>query len=183
MSTDYHGNPPLQIFNFHGDNALPAIATTSPMTSARVANSQNLTLRIRKSCGMDATAKRRTPDLISRRIASLNSSTGVIKKSLIELFNGPVNVYPLVMLSSSTMRTHYGFRGAPSFEIVGWKSFGASPAPVLAPPVAPLTAGEITSDSIDDFSPAPKDETIGKVKKPFERPPTMMEDPSDSIPF
>ena len=81
-------------------------------------------------------------------------------------------VYPEVKLSSTSMKSHYGIKLIPDFEIVGWRNFGASSAPVLAPPpvpgtpVAPITASEIVDDTIDDVSPAPK---AGKGK-PFNDP-------------
>jgi hypothetical protein len=98
-------------------------------------------------------------------------------------------VYPEVLLSSKSMKTHYAFKARPDFEIVGWRNFGGSPAPVLAPPsdkpggtVPPLTADEIVQDEIPDH-PAPKDATIGKVKKPSARPASMPKDPDDPLPF
>ena len=61
------------------------------------------------------------------------------------------------------MKTHYGMKVAPDYEIVGWRNFGGSSVPAIAPApvnqlpgaaVAPITASEIVGDSIPDH-PAP----------------------------
>jgi hypothetical protein len=58
------------------------------------------------------------------------------------------NVYPEVMLSEAQMRTSFGMKLRPHFEIVGWRAFGAPSAPDIAGP----TASEIVNDEIPDHS-------------------------------
>jgi hypothetical protein len=57
------------------------------------------------------------------------------------------NVYPKVMLSSASMRTRYGIKQRPDFEIVDWVTLGGpESAPALAPPSKPSSAEIIGED-------------------------------------
>jgi hypothetical protein len=51
------------------------------------------------------------------------------------------NVYPVIMLSSKSMKTKSGIKQRPDFEIVDWRTLGGS-APAIAPaPVNMLPGG------------------------------------------
>jgi hypothetical protein len=62
-------------------------------------------------------------------------------------------VYPIIMLSSATMKTKFGERKRPDFEIVDWRTLDGGHTAISGPvgsPVAPPTTGEITGgDSIN----------------------------------
>jgi hypothetical protein len=59
-------------------------------------------------------------------------------------------VYPLVQLGAKPMRSKYGIKLRPSFEIIGWRGHGGAPLPALPPgkPVTPPSSDEIISDAI-----------------------------------
>jgi hypothetical protein len=66
------------------------------------------------------------------------------------------HVTALVNLSSSLMRTKFGLKPRPAFDIVGWTNLGAPEgAPAIAGPTGPVaspTSAEIIKDSIPDAS-------------------------------
>jgi hypothetical protein len=58
-------------------------------------------------------------------------------------------VLPVIKLSSKAMKTKWGVKQRPDFEIVDWKSLGGpNGAAQIAGPVAPLTPAEIVDDGI-----------------------------------
>jgi hypothetical protein len=66
------------------------------------------------------------------------------------------HVVPVVKLSSTSMKTRFGMKTRPHFEIVDWQVFGGTPsdAPAIAGPipVAKPTTAEVTGDEIPFLS-------------------------------
>lgn len=68
------------------------------------------------------------------------------------------HVAPMIRLASAPMKTKWGLKPRPAFDVVGWvNAGGATDAPAITgpTPVAPITAAEVIKDSIPDH-PAPK---------------------------
>jgi hypothetical protein len=70
------------------------------------------------------------------------------------------HVVPVIKLASVMMKTRFGMKTRPHFEVISWQVFGgpSSEAPAITgpAPVTPPTPAEITGDEIPDFgTPAP----------------------------
>jgi hypothetical protein len=78
---------------------------------------------------------------------------------------GP-NVYPVVLLSDTFMKTHWGGRQRPHFKIVRWVSLGGEGGAVqaLPPPASPTT------------------QTSAQLDLPLVKEPSLKEDLNDEIP-
>src|ERR1700730_18010359 len=58
-------------------------------------------------------------------------------------------VYPIVNLSHASMKTKFGQKMRPDFEIMDWRLLDAAATPAAIGSVKPLTAGEICDDSLN----------------------------------
>lgn len=70
-------------------------------------------------------------------------------------------VMPVVNLSDRSMKTNFGMRKRPHFEIIGWKAPGGEGAPVLPKPTPPQLSGPATapaaaSNPTQPYQPKPK---------------------------
>jgi hypothetical protein len=59
-------------------------------------------------------------------------------------------VFPLIELGAKPMKTKFGIKMRPEFQVTGWRGLGGAPLPALPPgkPIAPVTSEEIINDAI-----------------------------------
>jgi hypothetical protein len=72
------------------------------------------------------------------------------------------HVVPVVELSSRTMKTRFGLKPRPHFEVLEWQHFGPPAAPAIAAPTGPvpkISPAEIVMDEIPDH-PCPENATF-----------------------